>query len=161
MANKYLLTYNEYIRCFGFPSQIIHDQGGEFENKMFKRLSELSGIKNLHTTPYHPKGNGIVERMSRTLFGMLRTLPEKHKYHLKDYLNLLLHAYNCTRHNTTGYSPYFLMLGRHSNLPLDIIFGSLNSEETKSYPKYVERWQNAMKEAYQPVMKESQDSPGG
>ena len=89
---------------------------------------------------------------------MLRTLPEKHKSHWKDYLNLLLHAYNCTRHNTTGYSPYFLMFGRHPKLPLDIIFGSLNSEETKSYPKYVERWQNAMQEAYQLVMKKSQDS---
>ena len=28
--------FNEYIPRFGFPSQIIHDQGGEFENKMFK-----------------------------------------------------------------------------------------------------------------------------
>ena len=125
---------------------------------MFKQLNELSGIKNLHTTPYHPEGNGIVERMNRTLLGMLRTLPEKHKSHWKDYLNLLLHAYNCTRHNTTGYSPYFLMFSRHPKLPLDIIFGSLNSEETKSYPKYVERWQNAMQEAYQLVMKKSQDS---
>ena len=150
--------FNEYIPCFGFPSEIIHDQGGEFENKMFKRLNELSGIKNLYTTPYHPEGNGIVERMNRTLLGMLRTLPEKHKSHWKDYLNLLLHAYNCTRHNTTGYSSYFLMFGRHPKLPLYIIFGSLNSEETKSYPKYVERWQNAMQEAYQLVMKKSQDS---
>ena len=96
--------------------------------------------------------------MNRTLFGMLQTLPEKHKSHWKDYLNLLLHAYNCARHNTTGYSPYFLMFGRHPKFPLDIIFGSLNSEETKSYPKYVEGWQNAMQEAYQLVMKKSQDS---
>ena len=28
--------FNEYIPPFGFPSQIIHDQGGEFENKMFE-----------------------------------------------------------------------------------------------------------------------------
>ena len=50
------------------------------------------------------------------------------------------------------------MFGRHPKLPLDIIFGSLNSEETKSYSKYVECWQNAMQEAYQLVMKKSQDS---
>ena len=89
---------------------------------------------------------------------MLRTLPEKHKSHWKDYLNLLLHAYNCTRHNTTGYSSYFLMFGHHPKFPLYIIFGSLNSEETKSYPKYVKHWQKAMQEAYQLVMKKSQDS---
>ena len=63
--------FNEYIPHFGFPSRIIHDQEGGFENKMFKRLSELSAVKNLCTTPYYPEGNGIVERMNRTLLGML------------------------------------------------------------------------------------------
>ena len=98
---------------------------------MFKQLSKLNGIKNLCTTPYHPEGNGLFERMNKTLLGMLGTLSEKHKSHWKDYLNLLLHAYNCTRHNTTSYSPYFLIFGRHPKLSLDIILGSLNSEETK------------------------------
>ena len=50
------------------------------------------------------------------------------------------------------------VVGRHPKLPLDIILGSLNSEETTSYPKYVEHLQNAMQEAYQLVMKKSQDS---
>ena len=38
--------FYEYIPRLGFSSQIIQNQGGEFENKMFKRLGELSGIKN-------------------------------------------------------------------------------------------------------------------
>ena len=48
------------------------------------------------------------------------------------------------------------MFGCHPKLLLDIIFGSLNSEETKFYLKYV--GQNAVQEAYQLVMKKSQDS---
>ena len=71
--------FNDHIPKFGFPARVIHDQGGEFESDLFKHLATLSGMKNLRTTPYHPQGNGIVERMNRTLLGMMRTLPENHK----------------------------------------------------------------------------------
>ena len=71
--------FSELIPRFGFPGRIIRGQGGEFENGYLKKLTELSGVQNLRTTPCHPQGNGTVERLNRTLLGMLRTLPENHK----------------------------------------------------------------------------------
>ena len=143
--------FSEFIPRFGFPGRIIHDQGGEFESDLFKKLSMLSGIKNLRTTPYHPQGNGICERMNCTLLGMLRTLPETHKSHWANHLHHLIHAYNCTRHDTTRYSPHFLLFGRNPRLPIDLILNLGNESEAKSYPKYVSKWKASLEEAYQIV----------
>ena len=40
---------------FGLPDKILHEQGGEFENNIFKELAKLCGIKRIRTTPHTPK----------------------------------------------------------------------------------------------------------
>ena len=104
--------YNDFVLRFGFPAKILHDQVREFENKLFQRFHKLSGVSLLRTAPYHPQGNGKVERFNRTLLSMLRTLPVNKKSRWKDSLNKVVHAYNCTRNDVTGFSPFCCLGGR-------------------------------------------------
>lgn len=59
--------YENWICQFGTPLYITTDQGTQFESALFTALAQLIGAKTIHTTPYHPQSNGIVERWHRTL----------------------------------------------------------------------------------------------
>ena len=143
--------YNDFILRVGLPYRIHHDQGREFENGLFDQLNKFCGISKSRTTPYHPEGNGQIERFNRSLLGMLKTLPEMCKSDWKSHLNKMVHAYNCTKNDATGFSPYFLFYGRHPRLAVDLLFGVGKSDQTERVsPKgYAEKWAARMQEAYE------------
>ena len=98
------ILWDNFICHYGFPEKFISDQGRNFESDLIKELCKIAGVKKLHTTPYHPQGNGQCERFNSTLCNMLGTLPEEEKSDWKSYLGCMTHAYNCTKHASTIYS---------------------------------------------------------
>lgn len=69
----------DFFCIYGFPQHIHSDQGANFESELLAELLELSGVGKSHTSPYHPMGNGAVERFNRTLGNTLRSLPPHSK----------------------------------------------------------------------------------
>ena len=63
---------------------------------------------------------------------MLRPLQENKKMDWKAHVTTLVHAYNATFHDSTGFSPYFLMFGQHPGLAIDAFLG-LNSDLFNSH----------------------------
>ena len=160
--NKSALTaakklYNDFILRFGIPSRFMSDQGGEFENKLMQELNKLCGVTKVRTTPYHPQTNGACERMNQTLLKMLRTLPENLKTRWPESVNKMVHAYNCMKHSSTGYSPYYLLFGREPKLPIDLLFCTESTLENKSRSQYLKEWKHQMEEAYSIARKRSGD----
>ena len=47
---------------------------------------------------------------------MLGTLENHRKSNWKKYIAPLLHAYNCTKHDSTGYTPHYLMFHHYLEL---------------------------------------------
>ena len=154
--NKSALTaakhlFNDFVLRFGLPARIMHDQGGEFENKLFRELESFCGIAKSRTSPYHPQTNGACERMNSTLLQMLRTLSQSQKPKWHEHIGKLVAAYNATSHSSTGYSPHFLLFGRQPVLPLDLVLSTLpkgDDDVGKQYRKFVEEWEERMVDAY-------------
>ena len=65
----------------------------------------------------------------------------------------LTFAYNNTKHRSTNYSRYFLLLGGNGHLPVDLMFDikTNNDIKNKSHSDYIKNWQNAMKEVYSKI----------
>ncbi|CAI5638873.1 unnamed protein product [Oreochromis niloticus] len=111
------------IQTFGCPTRLHSDRGGSFESALMYQLCKCYGITKSKTTPYHPAGNGGVERMNQTLLHMLRSLESERQQRWPEYLPELLQAYNNTVHSATGYAPSYLMFGRHLRQPVDLNLG--------------------------------------
>ena len=143
------ILWEQFLRHYGFPQKILTDQGPGFESDLFKELLDLATIEKVRTTSYHPQTNGQCERFNSTLMNMLGTLSPEQKRDWKAHLLTMCQAYNATQHPSTGFSPYFLMFGRHRRLPIDYQMGiNRNDLCDTSKSKFVSDLQDRLQFAY-------------
>ena len=80
------------------------------------------------TTPYHPQGNPVVERLNRTLGNSLRALlcGSEHKK-WDELLPQIMQAVQASPHRITKETANCMLLGRETNLPDSL----LNAQPTQ------------------------------
>ena len=140
---------NGYFGLFGAPAYLVSDQGKAFTGHLISNLCELYGVQNLRTLPYHAQTNGQVERMNQTIIRMIGKLEEGKKACWSEHLPEMLSAYNGTRSAVTGYSPYFLLFGRKSRMPVDCLFPTLHDSPHQAKMEVsVAAMQKRLKEAF-------------
>ena len=152
------LLWENFIRHYGFPEKFLSDQGRNFESELISELCKLAQVEKVHTTPYHPMTNGQCERFNSTLCNMLGTLSDQDKLDWKAHLSSMTHAYNCTQHPSTTYSPYFLMFGRQPRLPIDFEMGLPIDVlgDSCSKTRYVQKLKQRLNFAYKKAKEMSQ-----
>ena len=99
----------------------MSDRGAQFTSQLMGELHKLLGVKPLFTTPYHPAGNGRIERFHATLKASLRKLcADKHKEWHR-YLVPTLFAMREIPSDRTGFSAFELLYGRPVRGPLSVL----------------------------------------
>ena len=140
---------NGYFGLFGTPAYLVSDQRKAFTGHLISNLCELYGVQKQRTSPYHSQTNGQVERMNQTIIRMIGKLEEDRKPRWSEHLPEMLAAYNGTHSAVTGYSPYFLLFGRKSRMPVDCLFPTLrDSPHQAKMEVSIAAMQKRLKEAF-------------
>ena len=141
------------ILRFGMPLVIHSDQGREFENGLMKSLCALLGCTKTRTAPYHPESDGMIERFNRTCLMMLSMFVNDRRDNWHELLPFIMHAYRTSVHESTGYSPFRLMMGEECSLPQDVSTAELRTQrENDVAPHPFATWvRDALEVAYDHV----------
>ena len=112
------------------------------------------GIRKTRTTPYHPQSNGMVERFMRILKDMVAKYIDTAGFTWDKGVKAYAMAYNSAAHDTTGYSPFFLVHGFEPRLPMDTQFDAPRAPvDVQSFP---EERRREMEKAFADVRRTTQ-----
>jgi len=141
---------DNFITRYGAPKRLISDQGPEFESELFQELCRRMEIDKIRTSPYKPTTNGSVERFHKTLNSMLAKVVAVNQKDWDERLNAVMAAYRASKHNSTGYTPNFLVFGHENRAPVDLILGKIveEAEHVDSPDQFVCDMQEKYREAY-------------
>ena len=137
---------DEFICRFGVPERIHTDQGRSFDSTLFKEMCSLLEVEKTRTTPYHPHGDGMVERFNRSLVAMSSKYVD-----LNQRTRLPIYRWLWWRtvpvHMSHPSSLRSLIFGRDVRLPADLMFGRA-LEWADDYQEYVSELRESLENAH-------------
>lgn len=147
----------------GFPSEILSDRGSQFTSDVMRELSRLIRVKQLFTTPYNPKCNGLCERANGTLKSMLKKMCQERPRDWDRYLPAVLFAYREVPQASTGFSPFELLYGRTVRGPMQVLkelWTEAETPEVRNTYEYVLNLRNRLEETCQLARESLREAQG-
>lgn len=114
---------------FGYPKDLIHDQGSNFMGRETQEFLNNSSIRSCNTSGYRPMSNGMVERFNRTLTIYLSKFCNKNKKNWDELLTNALASYNKSIQKSTGKSPYTIVYSTHPKSVVDRTLPTIIEED--------------------------------
>jgi len=138
---------DQIFSVYGTPIQILSDRGPEFEGELMAEMCRVMEIDKIRTTSYKASTNGQVERFHRTLNSLLGKVVAENQKDWCERLPAVMAAYRASRHESTGYTPNLMMLGREVRTPVDLVYGRPD-DQPRSYADFVEHKVKVLESAY-------------
>ncbi|KAL5583474.1 hypothetical protein UlMin_015916 [Ulmus minor] len=118
--NVTAFIWKNIVCRFGVPHELVSDHGTQFENEKLQSIYDRLGIKKVFSSPAHPKSNGQVEAVNKTIKQTLKKKLEKSKGAWVDELPLVLWAYRTSFRAATGETPFSFAYGVEAVIPIEI-----------------------------------------
>ncbi|BHF75898.1 hypothetical protein SprV_0501899600 [Sparganum proliferum] len=137
-----------WICRWGAPLALHTDCGSNFDSRLFQEVCRTLDVNKTRTTPYHPEGNGLVERTNRTLHNLLLAFcKDSHEHDWDTQLPFCLMAYRSSTHASTGFTPHYLWTGRELRLPVDLQH-PLDAPDPTTVTTYASQLRETIRTAY-------------
>ena len=101
----------------GFPMSLVSDNGPQFVADTFRKFFKEKGIEHVRASPYHPQGNGVIERLHRILNSVIAKCCET-KGNWAQIVPMSLYLIRCMPNRSTGISPFVAKNGWEPTTPL-------------------------------------------
>ena len=112
----------EVFYRFGLPEMLHSDQGPNFESRIFSHMCQILGIRKTRTTPYHARGNGLVERMNGILKSVLAAIVRDNPENWDLLTPAALFAIRTSYQSSLKMSPYEALFHMEPRTALNLEF---------------------------------------
>ena len=100
------------VHRFGTPKKFQSDNGGEFTGAIFAAYLEELNVEVMHSSPYYPQANGLVERTNQSILLRLAKFVQASGKDWDLLLQSAVFGFNITSHSSTKLSPYEIVYSR-------------------------------------------------
>ena len=170
VGGKFILTYIDYyssypeahvlrdITCrevikvltdvfarFGFPEELVSDNGKQFVSAEFENFLKSCGIKHIRVSPYFARSNRKVERFHRYLKKNFRAALSEGKSWERELPKILM-TYRATPHLVSGKTPTMLLFNREIRMKVPHIESNPDKKVDQEIRSRCQRYQARMKD---------------
>jgi transposase InsO family protein len=111
-----------WVLKHGIPSVLVSDQGKNVDGDAIRQLCDELNIQKRHSSPYHPEGDGLAERMIQTVKSVMRCMLAEKNLDQKKWPSLLAEVafvINSKENASTKFAPQQLFYGKTLRSPIE------------------------------------------